>query len=202
MLQRTIRNLTAIFTIFICAVSALVIYTYLSGKGDRRLLLIDCLVAFALFILFGYLEQELPKHEVEKAVRNGQVMLAEIKAPVDFSKMHVKSYRDHDYVSFRVSVINHDGSRNDAILSEEFQKGSSGAPCGMVFVAYQRDHPDEISLIPTELIMRTPGLERMIRAYESDSALDIRYLNVVYDRGYRIEKMSEMIRKASDRIGG
>ena len=193
--QKTIRALNWIYAAIGVLFTALVICTCTIWHFSRTAMIADCLIVFMMLIGFGFLEQVLPMQRISSAVKQGNIMLAEIK-----SSEAVREVRDTSFHAFTLMrlnlelIINH-GERKQTVLESRFTANTTDIPHGYVYVAYRSGKCDEIGLVPTQILMQHANLEPIIRNYEQ-TVKDLCYLNVAYNHGYQIQTMRETMEKA------
>jgi hypothetical protein len=66
-------------------------------------------------------------------------------------------------------------------------------PSGSVYVTYDAAKPAQIFMIPNSMIGSLPSLMPIVQGYEKDSKLEIKYLDVHYNKGMVLKTFKETI---------
>ena len=165
----------------------------------KTYLTIGCIVVCVMFIAFWQLELRLDKYFIEKMVKNEKIALANITEATKVRMVGDSVFRG--YWLYNVQVDIYDPKTFRCIHTsfvEKFDLSVEQVPTGTVYLAYDENMPDCISLIPLVLLYQFPELEKIVKRYESKKNIPIKYVDVYYKRGFVIRTMKEKLNEAEE----
>lgn len=173
---------------FAIVLGFLYVCRYLS-EYRKAYLAIGCLVICAMFIIFYLLETFLDKYFIEKMVKDGKIALANI---IEAKKVRIvgdSACRGYLLYELQADVCDQNLKCFHTSFVERFDVSVKEIPIGTVYITYDENDPDRLSLIPTAYLYRSGNLEGIVRKYEGDRNIDIKYVYVYYKKGFIISTM-------------
>ena len=150
-----------------------------------------CLVVCAMFISFWLLETWLDKYFIEKMVKSEKIALANITEAKRVRMVGDSACRGYLLYELQADVYDQNLKRFHTSFVEKFDVTVKEIPIGTVYITYDENNPDKLSLIPTMLLYRFHNLEGIVRKYEGDRNIDIKYLYVYYRKGFIMSTMKK-----------
>lgn len=151
------------------------------------------LLGIALFTVYRWLEQSWDKRVITRMAQAGQVALVNIKSAERIQPMRETSFIRYWLYEFKGELYDQQGNCIEKTFYEKMNDSTDSIPCGSVFVTYDEKKPDQVFIIPNDIISRIPTLAPIAAAYENNKRIGVKYLDVYYDKGINIRTFREAV---------
>ncbi|MDR2182526.1 MAG: hypothetical protein LBN92_07600 [Treponema sp.] len=149
----------------------------------RWYLLAFVIISIALAVIFRYLEENWDKNIITKMAKAGKIALANIRGGKRLMKIRDTFFRAYWIYELEGDLYNGDHEKLARTFQEKMNIEMNDIPRGSVYVTYDEQKPRQIFIIPNALIGNLPNLVPLVRAYENDKNLPVKYLDAHYNRG-------------------
>ena len=169
-------------------IGGLAIFNFELIKNNLLLFSIIVFLFNSVFtIFFKVLEVNWDKRLMQKMAIKGQIAIANIKKAEKYTAM--KDSGGNHYTIWRFDVIywDHDMKRHEAVLFDKLNPTISEVPLGTVYITNDEAKPLNRFILQNVIIGNIPTLQPIVAKYESNKAINIRYLSVYYNKGLVIE---------------
>ncbi len=151
------------------------------------------LLGIALFTVYRWLEQSWDKRVITRMAQAGQVALVNIKSAERIQPMRESNFIRYWLYEFKGDLYDQQGNCIEKTFHEKMNDATDTVPCGSVFVTYDEKKPDQVFIIPNDIISRIPTLAPIAAAYENNKRIGVKYLDVYYDKGINIRTFREAV---------
>ena len=151
------------------------------------------LLGIALFTVYRWLEQSWDKRVITRMAQAGQVALVNIRSAERIQPMRESNFIRYWLYEFKGDLYDQQGNCIDKTFHEKMNDATDDVPCGSVFVTYDEKKPDQIFIIPNDIISRIPSLAPIAAAYENNKRIGVKYLDVYYDKGINVRTFREAV---------
>ena len=151
------------------------------------------LMGIALFTVYRWLEQSWDKRVITRMAQAGKVALAKIHSAERIQPMRDSSFVQYWLYEFKGELYDPKLNCIEKKFYEKMNYATNDIPNGTVFVTYDAEKPDQIFIIPNDIISRIPHLASVAAAFEKDKRIKVKYLDVYYDKGINIRTFREAV---------
>lgn len=154
--------------------------------------------AFVLIIVYKFLENNLDKLLLQNKAFNGEVVLANIKSSSYITAFRDSGFRTYVLMRLEVTYYDQDLQQHSASIVEKMNKDCIKIPQGTVYMTYDSKNPDNGMIIQNVMISRIPELMPLVKKYENAKNINIKYLDVHYDKGLVIQTFQEALKQQQE----
>jgi ABC-type multidrug transport system fused ATPase/permease subunit len=151
------------------------------------------LTGIALLTFFRWLEQTWDKRVITRMAQNGKVALANIRSAERIQPMRDSGFVSYWLYEFKGELYDPKLNRIEKKFYEKMNYATQEVPDGSVFVTYDEEKPDLIFIIPNDVVSRIPSLAPIAATFERDKRIEVKYLDVYYDKGINIRTFREAV---------
>lgn len=151
------------------------------------------LTGIALLTVFRWLEQTWDKRVITRMAQNGKVALANIHSAERIQPMRDSSFLSYWLYEFKGELYDPELNRIEKKFYEKMHHATDEVPSGSVFVTYDPEKPDQVFIIPNDVISHIPALAPIAAKFEKDKRIGVKYLDVYYDKGINIRTFREAV---------
>jgi len=187
------KLLLVIGALIICG-GALVFY--LSKLYPNLKLLFICLFIVASVILmavFRWFEARWDKKIITKMAAEGKIALANITETRRIMPMRDSSFVSYWLYEFKSEMYDGKRKKSEKTFYEKMNRDTDEIPCGTVYVTYDETKPGQVFIIPNVMISHMAHLAPVVKRYEDDKKIRIKYLDVYYNKGIVLKEFTETI---------
>ncbi|MCE5235771.1 MAG: hypothetical protein ABFC62_01800 [Clostridiaceae bacterium] len=160
------------------------------------------LTGIALLTVFRWLEQTWDKRVITRMAQNGKVALANIHSAERIQPMRDSSFLSYWLYEFKGELYDPQLNRIEKKFYEKMNHATDEVPSGSVFVTYDPEKPDQVFIIPNDVISHIPALAPIAAKFEKDKRIGVKYLDVYYDKGINIRTFREAVKEHAKRKQG
>lgn len=153
------------------------------------------LTGIALLTVFRWLEQTWDKRVITRMAQNGKVALANIQSAERIQPMRDSSFLSYWLYEFKGELYDPELNRIEKKFYEKMNYTTDEVPNGSVFVTYDPEKPDQVFIIPNDVISHIPALAPIAAKFEKDKRIGVKYLDVYYDKGINIRTFREAVKE-------
>ena len=151
------------------------------------------LLGIALFTVYRWLEQSWDKRVITRMAQAGQVALVNIKSAERIQPMRESNFIRYWLYEFKGELFDQQGNSIEKTFYEKMNDLTDNVPYGSVFVTYDEKKPDQVFIIPNDIVSRIPSLAPVAAAYENNKRIGVKYLDVYYDKGINIRTFRDAV---------
>ncbi|GHV85073.1 hypothetical protein AGMMS50230_06810 [Spirochaetia bacterium] len=159
----------------------------------RWQILVFIVVSVTLALLYRWLEENWDKRIILKMVRSGKAALFNIKSGKRLMPLRDSSFRTCWIYELEGDLYNAAHEKLEKKIQEKMNKEMAEIPQGSVYVTYDETKPAQIFIIPNAMISSLPDLMPMVKGYEKDTTIPVRYLDVYYNKGMVLKTFRETL---------
>ena len=152
-----------------------------------------CLVTS--FLINNY-KQEVDKRYIELMVASGNIGLAKIERSSLLESFRDDSINKNKLFELEIAYYDTSLNKHEATITDLFSSIQKQVPNGYVYITY-KDNSDSILIVPTFVMQKYENNAKIIETYES-SIKDIKYLNVLYNKGLLIETFEDSLKRSNN----
>ncbi|MDR2767317.1 MAG: hypothetical protein LBB82_03210 [Treponema sp.] len=167
----------------------------------RWYLLAFVIISIALAVIFRYLEENWDKNIVTKMAKAGKIALVSIRGGKRLMKIRDTFFRSYWIYELEGDLYNGGHEKLVKTFQEKMNINMNDIPQGSVYVTYDEVNPRQIFIIPNALIGNLPALIPLVRDYENDKNLPVKYLDAHYNRGMVLQTFRSAVEKYRNRTG-
>lgn len=156
----------------------------------------------ALFFFFKWMESTWDKRVITKMVKEGHVALASIKSGERIMPMRDSSFTKYWLYSFDAELFDTEGYKFEKTFYEKMNSEFGAAPAGFVYVTYDPDKPNQIFIVPNVMISHMPQLMPIVKSFEENKLINIKYLDAYYNKGMVLKTMRQSVKEQSKNVKG
>ncbi len=174
------------------AVGAFVLMQTYPGS---KLLIVAIFLLVSIFLMFAFrwLESSWDKRVVTKMVQSGNIALVNIQSAARVMKMRDSGFVSYWLYEFNATLYPPDGEPFEKKFYEKMNVEMQDIPTGMLYVTYDETKPNQIFIIPNDLISHLPSLAPIVQKFESNKSIQVKYLDVYYKNGIVIRTFKESV---------
>ncbi|MEG0832459.1 MAG: hypothetical protein RR058_06675 [Oscillospiraceae bacterium] len=150
-------------------------------------------VGILLLWLFKWLENSWDKKIITKMAHSGKIALANIKSSKRVLNMRDSNFTNYWLYQFEAELITPDEYKIEQTFYEKMNCETGVIPNGSVYVTYDESKPNQIFIVPNVMISHLPNLIPIIAKLEKNKHIDIKYLDVYYNKGMVIKTFRESL---------
>jgi membrane protein implicated in regulation of membrane protease activity len=154
-------------------------------------ILLFAVTAVVLTLFYRYLEENWDKRIILKMAREGKIGLMRINGGKRLMAMRDTAFRHYWIYELEGELYNAEHERLAKTFQEKMNSATEEIPSGFVYVTYDEQKPAQIFIIPNAMIGGLPGLMPIVKGYEKNSAIPVRYLDAHYNRGMVLKTYRE-----------
>jgi hypothetical protein len=151
------------------------------------------LVSVILVVFYKWMENSWDKRVITRMVRAGKIALVNIKSAKRLLPLRDTSFTSYWIYEFQGTLYDHDHGALEKTFYEKMNRDTGEIPQGSVYVTYDKTKPDQIFIIPGALIQSLPDLMPVIKGYENDKKLTVKYLDAYYHKGMVLKTFKERL---------
>lgn len=151
------------------------------------------LTGIALLTVYRWLEQSWDKRVITRMAQDGKVALANIRSAELIQPMRDSGFVQYWLYEFKGELYDPKLNRIEKTFHEKMNYATREVPNGSVFVTYDEEKPDQIFIIPNDIISRIPSLAPIAAKFETDKRIGVKYLDVYYDKGINIRTFRDAV---------
>lgn len=148
-------------------------------------------ISAILLAVFIWLEKNWYKKVITKMAGRGQIALANIIEANKVKFLRDSTLSKYWLYEFRVKLYDREHRMFEQTFSEKLRFDIDHVPCGSIYITYGDSKDKQTFIIPNILISYIPELRSIVSGYENDAAIDIKYLNVFYNKGMVLKTYAE-----------
>jgi hypothetical protein len=151
------------------------------------------LVSLVLVVFYKWLESSWDKRVITGMARTGKIALANIKSAKRFLPLRDTGFTSYWIYEFQGTLYDNDHKALEKTFYEKMNRDTGEIPQGTVYVTYDKAKPDQIFIIPNALIGSLPALMPVIKGYEDDKKITVKYLDAYYHKGMVLKTFKERL---------
>ena len=174
----------------------IVLVLYLTGIYPNLRILFVCLfiaVAVALMAVFRWFESQWDKKIITRMVRDGKIALVNILSAERIMPMRDSSFVSYWLYEFKSELYDSKRKKIEKTFYEKMARETDIVPAGSVYVTYDEAMPGQVFIIPNVMISHMPHLAPVIKRYESDKSISVKYLDAYYNKGMVLKNFKETV---------
>lgn len=150
-------------------------------------------VAVALLLFFRWLESNWDKRVITSMAKDGKIALANIKSAKRILHMRDTSLANYWLYEFEADLYDPEMEHIEKTFYEKMNYTTERIPLGSVYVTYDYKKPNQIFIIPNALIGHIPELAPIVRRFEDNRNINVKYLDAFYNKGMVLQSMRESV---------
>lgn len=149
----------------------------------------------ALYFFFKWMERTWDKRVITKMVKGGHVALAGIKGGERIMPMKDSSFTKYWLYSFKAEIYDTEGYKFEKTFYEKMNSEFGAVPQGFVYVTYDPLKPNQIFIVPNVMISHMPQLMPIVKSFEDNKLINIKYLDAYYNKGMVLKTMRQSVKE-------
>ncbi|MDO4941158.1 MAG: hypothetical protein Q4E33_05660 [Erysipelotrichaceae bacterium] len=166
--------------------------------ADKKTIVSVCFVLFMLasMLFYAYIDLNADRNYIRKAVRNGDVVMAKIKAGSFIRIARDARLRKHIYWKIDATLYDDDMNPHEITIVEKFATSQTSIPSGHVYITYDKNNLDNSLIIPNVIISSIPEYQFLVETYEKE--IHPKYLNAYYRNGLVLQSYKDSIKEEKE----
>ena len=169
---------------------------FLSRNFPELRLLFICLfilVALAFMAAFRWFEARWDKRVITRMAREGRIALANIISARRVMPLRDSSFTNYWLYEFQSELYDSKVNKSEKTFYEKMSRDMDEVPQGSVYVTYDAAMPGQVFIIPNVMISHMPHLAPVVKRYEDDKSISIKYLDVFYNKGIVLKNFKDTV---------
>jgi len=193
-IAKLLNKLLAVIGLLIIA-GGVMLYFFLKLYPNLTLLfvLIFVVVSVLLMIIFRWFESQWDKKVITRMTRDGKIALANITGAQRVMPMRDTAFTSYWLYEFKSDMYDENGNKFEKTFYEKMNCETGEVPSGSVYVTYDEEKPGQIFIIPNMIIGYMPHLAPIVKRYEDDKSIPVKYLDAYYNKGIVLKSYSETV---------
>jgi len=114
------------------------------------------------------------------------------------SASRIMPMRDSSFISywlyeFQSDMYDNQLNKTEKTFYEKMNRETDEIPQGSVYVTYDETMPGQVFIIPNVMISHMPHLAPIIKRYEEEKSIQVKYLDVYYNKGIVLKRFRETV---------
>jgi hypothetical protein len=193
-IAKLLNKLLAVIGLIILIGGGLLFY-FAGLFPDLRILFIGSfvIVSIALMIVYRWFESRWDKSVITRMARDGKIALANITGARRVMPMRDTGFISYWLYEFQSELYDNECNKIEKTFYEKMNSETDNVPMGSVYVTYDETKPGQIFIIPNVMISHLPQLAPIVKRYEDDKAISIKYLDAYYNKGMVLKRFQETV---------
>jgi hypothetical protein len=202
-IAKLLNKLLAVVGLIIIAGGGLMLYLA-RLYPDLRVLFIGSFVLFsiALMTVYRWFESRWDKKVITRMAKEGKIALANITGARRVMPMRDTGFTSYWLYEFKSELYDNDCYKTDKVFYEKMNRETDNVPLGSVYVTYDEAKPGQVFIIPNVMISHLPHLAPIVKRYEEDKSIRIKYLDAYYSKGIVLKSFKETVPEHMKRKSG
>lgn len=156
------------------------------------------LLTMGSFFGFKLYEVNYDKRMIQKMVINGNIAIANIKSAKAIKYIRDTSFKSYHLWEITVEYYDLQFKKHEYTLVEKMNLLVKEIPNGTVYITHDENKPDQKFIIQNVMIGHVPSLQPIVKAYEDNKNIPIKYLNAYYRDGMIIETYQQSLKSKKE----
>ena len=160
---------------------------------------VSVILSIIFMAVFRYLEANWDKNIIIRMTLEGKIAFVNIESSERERLMRDSSFTAYWLYRFEGKLYPQNGKSIAVTFYEKMSRRTTEIPTGSIYVTYDERKPEQIFIIPTDLLVRIPGLEKITAAYEKRNDIDCRYLYAYNNQGMELKNYRDVVKKEREK---
>ena len=149
-------------------------------------------------LLFKMLEINWDKRMIQKMAINKQVAIANITKAEKYTALKDSSGHHYNIWQFNVIYWDQEMKAHEGVLFDKLNPSVEEVPLGTVYITFDPTKPLRKFILQNIIVGNIPSLQPLVTKYENNKTINIKYLNVYYNKGLVIETFKQSLKASKE----
>jgi len=162
---------------------------------DLRIFFIGIFVVVSIILMtiYRWFEARWDKRVITRMAQDGKIALVNISGAKRIMPMRDTGFVSYWLYEFQSELYDNECNKIEKVFYEKMNRETNEIPSGSVYVTYDETKPGQVFIIPNVMISHMPHLAPIVKQYEEDKTIRIKYLDVYYNKGIVIKNFKETV---------